>query len=274
VITPLDAREGQYVTIRDGALELGHVSSWDAVGRFFTPLADLRQRLACDTVLDMPTGPPSSRSGETGALALATHVEEAGDPAVAARWFAAEPTVESVRFVALEAQHEVAAKMLNDGVGAYLDAIRARAKSESWTVLQAFCRVETSTPKLVSVLCYGGGADADGATKTARGAITVRLGPTPTRVDAAAIFARRPAAAAKIARHCLGALVHKPAYPADEVLAALPRLTPAELGDFAVARSGVHFAVEYELAGQRRLMPCHVPHGVLGTTFEAFMPRP
>jgi hypothetical protein len=63
--------------------------------------------------------------------------------------------------------------------------------------------------------------------------------------------------------------VRKPIEPTDEVLRALPRLTAADLGDFAVARKGIFFAVEYDIANHRRLMRCHVPYGVLGTSLEA-----
>jgi hypothetical protein len=245
-----------YALVRDAELERGARIPENAVGRSFTPLSRLTRHLICDTALDMPAGPPASPSGETGALAVATHIVEGSDPAVTAYWLGTEPTIERPRFVALEARHAAAAKMLNDAVDGYLAALQARATAESWKVVQAFCRVETSTDTLASVLCYGGGNAADGATRTARGSITVRLGATPQRVDAAELFALRPGAPAAIARRCLGPLP------------ALPRLTAGDLGDFAVSRTGVLFAVEYDLAHHRQLMPCYVPHSVLGTSLD------
>jgi hypothetical protein len=126
-----------------------------------------------------------------------------------------------------------------------------------------------ATERLVSVLCYGGGNTDEGDTRTARGSITLRLSSPPERVGVAEILGRRPGAAAEIARRCLGHLVRPAKDPGDEVLAALPTLREADLADFAVTRSGVLFDVEVELGGQPRLMPCHVPHEALGTSFDA-----
>jgi hypothetical protein len=267
---PTDERPYNYVTLRDGEIELGPRAPFNPIGRSFAALADLRQHLTCDEALDMPSGPPRAGPQEAGALAVATRIVESGDPAVAAYWFGTEPTIERPRFVSLDARNTAAAKTLNDAIDAYLAGIQARAKTEAWKSVQAFCRVETSTEELVSVLCYGGGSTPNDDTKTARASITLRLGQTPQRVDDAEVFARRPGLPAEIARRCLGHLVRKPTFPEEEVLRALPRITARELDDFAVSRSGMLFAVEYELVQHHRLTPCFLPYAALGTSFAAF----
>lgn len=263
-----DGGGAYYATLHDIDLEVGSRDSTDE-NRHFAPFSKLSSYLTCDAVLDMPAGPPAVATSETGALAVATSILEGDDPGREKQW-GTPPTIERPRFVALEARHAAAAKLLNDAIDGYFAAIQARAKAEIWYGVEAFCRVETSTDKLASVLCHGGGDASDGSgRKTARGSITVLLGATPQRVDAATIFARHPDAPAQIARHCLGSLVRRPTDPSDEVLRALPRLTAADLRDFAVAQTGIFFAVEYDLAKRRRLMPCHVPHRILGTSLEA-----
>ncbi|MFT3771210.1 MAG: hypothetical protein QM820_37825 [Minicystis sp.] len=256
-----------YVALHDDRFQLGTAAAFDPFPRMFPPFSVVAHHLTCDALLDFPSGPPATPSVESGALALATHIDEEDDPAVASYWFGRASSVMRTRFVAMDPRHAAAAKMLNDAVAAYLEKLRDRVKAEGWTGADATCRAYTSTNRLVSVLCYGGGNVEDGSTRTARGSITIRLTDPPQRLTGADLFAAKPAAPREIAKRCLGRFVRKPKdKDDDEVLKALPKLTAADLGDFALLQGGVMFDVEYDLAGKRRLMPCYVPNEVLGTS--------
>src|SRR5262249_25962556 len=160
--------------------------------------------LACDTMLDMPKGPPSGQMVETGALAMATRIVEEDDPQAAAYWGAPSAGIAYPRFVAIEPRHAAAAQMINEAVDGYLDKLRARSKAEAWRNVRADCRAFTSTNRLVSVLCNGGGNTDDGSSRVARGSITVRLGDPPERVTGAELFAHKPGAPKEIVKRCLG----------------------------------------------------------------------
>ncbi|MFT3771211.1 MAG: hypothetical protein QM820_37830 [Minicystis sp.] len=249
------------VALRDDAFELNNATPLDPIQGVLKPFKDVAHHLACDALLDFPGGPPPTPSGETGALALAAHLDEADDPGHASR-------VDRTRFVAIEPRHATAAKTLNEAADGFREDLRRRAQTEGWASTDAACRAYTSTSRLVSVLCSGSGRTGSGATHPARASITIRLTDPPQRLTASDLFAAKAAAPREIAKRCLGHLVRKPKDKDDEVLKALPKLSAADLGDFALLQGGVMFAVEYDLAGKRRLMPCYVPNEVLGTSAE------
>jgi hypothetical protein len=257
-----------YVALHDTQFELGTALAFDPFPRSFFPFANVAHHLTCDAMLDFPSGPPATPSAEAGALAMATHIVEEDDPLVAAYWFGSGSSVDYARFAALEPRHTAAAKLLNEAIDGYLAKVKERVKAEGWTSADATCRAYTSTNKLVSVLCYGGGATEKGDTRVARGSITIRLDDPPQRIEASELLAIKPNAPREIEKRCLGHLVHKPKHEGEETLKALPKLGRADLGSFALAQSGVMFGVEYDLAGKRRLMPCYVPNDVLGTSAE------
>jgi hypothetical protein len=263
-----DAAEikGFHVALRADAFEVGPVLPADPTSRALRPFAEVSAHLACDTLLDMPRGP--TPPGEIGPPALGTVVADADDPATAA-WWGYRSGTERPRFVAVDPRQGEAVRQLDEAVSGYFRGLQKRAGDEGWPRSQGTCRAVSATERLVSVLCYGGGNTDDGDTRVARGSITLRLGAAPERVGVAEILARRPGAPAEIARRCLGHLVRPAKDPGDEVLAALPTLSPADLADFAVTRTGILFDVEVDVGGQPRLMPCHVPHEVLGTSFDA-----
>lgn len=262
-----DAAElkGFHVALRADAFEVGPVLPGDPTSREIRPFADVAAHLACDTLLDLPRGPTAP--GELGPPALGTVVSDADDPATAA-WWGYRSGTERPRFVATDPRLGEAVKELHGAVEGYFAALARVARDEAWPRSQGTCRALTSTEKLVSVLCYGGGNTEDGDTRVAGGSITLRLTNPPQRVSLAGEILRRPGAPAEIARRCLGHLVRPAKDPGDEVLPALPELRAANLGDFAVTRTGVVFDLEVQLGGQPRLMPCHVPHDVLGTSFD------
>jgi len=259
---------GCYVALHQDDFEIGSTLPFDSMPRGFRPYTSLGHHLTCDALLDMPSGAPASVPAETGAMAVATRVTEDDDPLVTSYWGGAISTMEYPVFTALEPRHVSAAHMLNAEVQGFMTKLHERAKAETWRNVDGHCHGYSSTPRLISLLCYGGGNTADGDTRTARASLTLRLTDPPERITGDEIINQNPNAPAKIAKVCLGRFVHKAKDKDDEVLPALPTLKASELRDFSLWQGGMMFAVEYDMNGNHKLMPCYVPNDSVGTNLE------
>ncbi len=240
--------------------------------RMFRSFSDVAQHLRCDAMLAFPPR-PSSKPLEVGALALATHVVDGAEEEEARRWFGDGSSVDYPRFAAEDPELVEAARQVEVRLEAFHASVRHRAEEGGWSSVTTKCHAATSTRELVSVLCHGGASAPSGEHRVVRGSITLRIGASPAPVTVAELLVGKPDAPSRIARRCFGALVRKPRAPTDEVLVALPKLSAMDLEDFAVWQGGVLFAIEYDIAGRRELMPCWVPHVDLGPAVGA-LPLP
>ncbi|MBI4953393.1 MAG: hypothetical protein HY908_15290 [Myxococcales bacterium] len=215
------------------------------------PLDTVRPALACDHLLDVPAAPSPVPQTE-GALGFAYVM--LGD-----EW-------EIPRFVAHDAWGAPTAERLNADLEAWVAGQRARTHGS----MGRDCDVTVSTERLVSVSCVAP-FDASGASDMALG-FTYRLGPTPTRIRAQELVARRPRAPADLAARCFRPLLVR--RPDERFLPALPQLDPADLEAFALDDAGATFLVTlgYAYDDTDYRIPerefCRVPWAVLGTSLD------
>ncbi|APR77044.1 Hypothetical protein A7982_02391 [Minicystis rosea] len=257
-----DVAQSSYLALRDDAFELSR--DWihlppPAVARSFVRYAEAAPRLVCDTALDLPEAPREGATVEPGPLVVATHVtgSDGDENVIVGDELSAGFTYP--RFIAHAPDQAEAARLLNEAAARYIGSHR---KLKSYSGIT--CRVYTSTPRLVSMLCGGEELTAD----VAPAAENLVLGNPPRRIGAAQLFAHRPSAPKEIARRCFARYLPGPHRTGLPALAKVPDLRADDLESFSLWQTGAMFAIPFELDGGRHVELCFVPNQVLGTSAE------